>query len=72
MNRNSVKIAILIALLALAGWASSNLAADSPDATQKEMEAIKTQLTQLQKRVDQLETRVEKLSQPQLHPAGRE
>jgi peptidoglycan hydrolase CwlO-like protein len=71
MKSHLVKIVALTAILALTSWASSNLAADLPDAGQKEIAELKAQVTQLQERVAQLETRVDELFKPKLHPAGK-
>ena len=69
MKSNPFKIAALAAILALTSWASSNLAADPPDSGQKEIAALKAQVTQLQERVERLESRVDELFKPKIHPA---
>jgi ubiquinone biosynthesis protein UbiJ len=72
MKSNLFRIAALTAILALTSWASSNLAAEPPDSGQKEIAALKVQVTQLQERVERLETRVDELFNPKVHPTRKD
>ena len=72
MKSNPFTITALAALLALTSWATSNLAADTPDAGQKKTVALQAQVTHLQERVARLESRVDELSKPKLHLADEQ
>ena len=72
MKSNPFKIVALTVLLVLSSWVSSNLAADPPDSGQKEIAALKAQVTQLQERVERLESRVDELFKPKVHPTGKD
>ncbi len=45
MKSTPFTITALAAMLALTSWASSNLAADAPDAGQKELAALQARVT---------------------------